>query len=311
MDIKRDQNTSPPYDLLTKTIPIVDLSDPNKDVVARAVAKASEEWGIFHVVNHGIPLELICKLKEAGTNFFDLSETDKNVVAKKDGSNDYEGYTKNLKYVEGEVWTENMFHRIWPASCIDFTYWPKNPPTYREVIEEYTKEAKKLSETILGCLSEGLGLQREALKEGLGGENIEYMMRINNYPPNPESNLTLGIPEHTDIIGIAIIVTNEVLGLQVCKDDHWFDVEYIPSAITINIGDQIMRLSNGKYKSVLHRAIVDKVHRRMSWPVFVDANPDMVIGPLPEIISDDKPSKFKAITCKDFKYRRLFKLPVD
>nr|BBM96377.1 flavonol synthase [Matthiola incana] len=310
MEVERDSHTSPPPSLFAETIPIIDLSNPDEELVARAVVKASQEWGIFHLVNHGITTDLISRLKEVGSEFFELPTTEKKAVAKPDDSQDYEGYTRNLQYTEGEVWAENLFHRLWPQSCINFDYWPKNPPHYRKVTEEYTREMKKLSERILGVLSEGLGLQREALKEGLGGETVEYVMRINNFPPNPQPDSNLGLPEHTDIIAIAFIVTNEVPGLQVSKDDHWFDVHYIPSAITVTIGDQILRLSNGKYKNVLHRVTVDKEKQRMSWPVFVDANPDVVIKPLPEL-NTDNPSKFKPITCKDFKYCRLLKLPVD
>lgn len=111
---------------------------------------------------------------------------------------------------------------------------------YREVVEEYTKETKMLSERLLGVLSEGLELRHDALKKGLGGDKTEYVMRINNFPPNPKPDSNLGLPEHTDIIAMALIVTNEVPGLQIFKDDRWFDVQYIPSAITITIGDQIL-----------------------------------------------------------------------
>lgn len=62
-------------------IPVVDLSNPNEDLVARAVVKASEEWGIFHVVNHWIPPELIGQLKEVGTEFFQLPESEKKALA--------------------------------------------------------------------------------------------------------------------------------------------------------------------------------------------------------------------------------------
>ncbi|EOA13743.1 hypothetical protein CARUB_v10026820mg [Capsella rubella] len=239
MEVERDQRPHT-ASLMAETIPVVDLSNLDEEQVSRAVVKASEEWGIFHVVNHGIPMDLIGRLKEVGAQFFHLPEKEKNAVAKQAGSKDFEGYTTNLKYVKGEVWTENLFHRIWPPSCINLTYWPNNPPQYREVIAEYTKETKKLSERVLGYLSEGLGLPREALLQGLGGESTEYVMRINNYPPDPKPELTLGVPEHTDIIGIAIIVTNGVSGLQIFKDDRWFDVHYIPTAITVNIGDQIL-----------------------------------------------------------------------
>lgn len=111
---------------------------------------------------------------------------------------------------------------------------------YREVTEEYTKEAKELSERLLGFLSEGLGLPREALKEGLGGEKTEFLMRINNFPPNPQPDANLGLHAHTDIVAMALIVTNEVPGLQIFKDDHWFNVQHILNAITVTIGDQIL-----------------------------------------------------------------------
>ncbi|KAF3561361.1 hypothetical protein DY000_02011582 [Brassica cretica] len=62
-------------------IPVVDLCNPNEDLVARAVVKAREEWGIFHVVNHGIPPELIGQLKEVGTEFFQLPESEKKALA--------------------------------------------------------------------------------------------------------------------------------------------------------------------------------------------------------------------------------------
>lgn len=111
---------------------------------------------------------------------------------------------------------------------------------FREVNEEYAVHVKKLSETLLEFLSEGLGLKPEALKEGLGGETAEYMMKINYYPPCPRPDLALGVPAHTDLSGITLLVPNEVPGLQVFKDDHWFDAEYIPSAVIVHIGDQIL-----------------------------------------------------------------------
>ncbi|KAG2316807.1 hypothetical protein Bca52824_019929 [Brassica carinata] len=68
-----------------------------------------------------------------------------------------------------------------------YRFWPKNIQDYREVNEEYGKEIKKLSEKILGRLSEGLGLRHEALKEGLGGETVEYLMMVIFYRPYQES----------------------------------------------------------------------------------------------------------------------------
>lgn len=103
--------------------------------------------------------------------------------------------------------------------------------------EEYTRNVTKLTDKIVGYLSKGLGLRHEALKEGLGGDKTQYVMRINCYPP---SDLVIGAPAHTDLCALALLVSNEVPGLQVFKDDHWFDVEYINSAVIVLLGDQIM-----------------------------------------------------------------------
>lgn len=73
-----------------------------------------------------------------------------------------EGYVANLN-----GWADHLFHRIWPPSRVNHRFWPNNIQDYREVNEEYAKEIKKLSEKIRGWLSEGLGLRREALKEGI------------------------------------------------------------------------------------------------------------------------------------------------
>ncbi|CAN7023679.1 hypothetical protein IGI04_023926 [Brassica rapa subsp. trilocularis] len=295
-------------------VPIVDLSNPNEDLVARAVVKASEEWGIFQVVNHGIPPELIRRLKEVGTKFFELPETEKEAVAKPEDSVDVEGYrTKYQKDLEGRnAWVDHLFHRIWPPSRVSYRFWPKLPMDYREVNEDYAKHLKKLSEKIMEWLSEGLGLRREALIEGLGGETVEYLMKINYYPPCPDQDLVIGAPDHTDVNGITFLVANEALGLQAFKDNHWIDVKYTTSGIIVIVGDQFHRMSNGKYMSAKHRATMDKEKTRISWPVFVESSLDHEFAPLRELITgEDNAPKFKPYVYKDFKFRKLKKLPLD
>nr|BBM96378.1 flavonol synthase [Matthiola incana] len=302
MEVERDQHTSPP-------IPIIDLNHPDEELVARAVVKATKELGFFQLVDHGIPNDLIKRLKEVGTQFLELSQAEKKAVT----SEEYYGYNMNDQYqLENgpQLWAENLMHIVWPPSCINFNCWPKNPTQYREVVEEYTEEMKKLTDRLLRILSEGLGLQRESFKKGLGGET-ELSIAINNYPPKPQQDLTLGLSEHRDIVAIALIIDNDVPGLQIFKDDQWLDVQYIPHAISVTIGDPIVRLSNGKYKSVLHRATVNREKQRISWPFFVGSNPDWILQPLSELITDHNPSKFKPITCKEFKHRSFFKLPID
>uniref|UniRef100_A0A2P2IP46 Flavonol synthase/flavanone 3-hydroxylase n=1 Tax=Rhizophora mucronata TaxID=61149 RepID=A0A2P2IP46_RHIMU len=298
-------------------IPTIDLGGGDdeqperKDAIVRAIADASRDWGLFQVVNHGIPAEVIARLQAAGQEFFELPLEEKEVYAKPPDAKDIEGYgTKLQKDPDGKkAWVDHLFHRIWPLSRVNHRFWPRKPPYYREANEEYAKHVKLVADKLLTYLSLGLGLEARALKEALAGEDLEYMLKINYYPPCPRPDLTLGVVAHTDLSSLTILVPNEVPGLQVFKDDRWIDAKCIPNALIVHIGDQIEVLTNGKYKSVLHRTTVAKQKARMSWPVFLEPPAEFVVGPLPQLVNEDNPAKYHAKKFKDYAYCKLNKLP--
>lgn len=109
----------------------------------------------------------------------------------------------------------------------------------RHVNEEYTKYMVPLVDQLLEYLSLGLRLDANVLKEASGGDNLRFLLKINYYPPCPCPDLALGVPAHTDMSAITLLIPNEVQGLQVFKDDHWINARYIPNAIIVHIGDQI------------------------------------------------------------------------
>ncbi|KAK9996888.1 hypothetical protein SO802_021574 [Lithocarpus litseifolius] len=292
-------------------VPTIDLSDPDQENLVRSIANASKEWGIFQVVNHGVPTDVITKLQAVGKEFFELSPEEKEVYAKIPGSQSIEGYGTQLqKDIDGKKpWVDHLFHKIWPPSTINYRFWPKNPPSYRDANEVYAKYIREVADKLFTSLSLGLGVKGHALKEGVGGEDIVYMLKINYYPPCPRPELALGVVAHTDLSSLTILVPNEVPGLQVLKDDHWIDAKYIPNALIVHIGDQIEILSNGIYRSVLHRSTVDKGKARMSWPVFLEPPAEFVVGPLPQLVNEENPPKYKAKKFKDYAYCKLNKLP--
>ena len=114
-------------------IPTIDLSDPDQENLVRSIANASKEWGIFQVVNHGVPTDVITKLQAVGKEFFELPPEKKEVYAKIPGSQSIEGYGTQLqKDIDGKKpWVDHLFHKIWPPSTINYRFWPKNPPSYR------------------------------------------------------------------------------------------------------------------------------------------------------------------------------------
>nr|URQ29617.1 flavonol synthase/flavanone 3-hydroxylase-like protein [Sinningia speciosa] len=292
-------------------VPVIDIGDEfNEEKMVGLIGDASKEWGIFQVVNHGIPNEVVSKLKEVGRGFFELPKEEKEMISKTVESG-IEGYGTSLQKEVGgkEGWVDHLFHKIWPPHAINYKFWPKNPPSYREANEEYAVRLQEVSNKLLKWLSLGIGLKGHEMKAAMGGEDTVFLMKINYYPPCPRPDLALGVVAHTDMSALTILVPNEIQGLQVFRDDQWFDVKYIPNALIIHIGDQVEILSNGKYKAVIHRTTVNKDNTRMSWPVFLEPPPELEIGPIPELVKKDSPPRYKTKKYKDYVYCKLNKLP--
>ncbi|XP_022989815.1 flavonol synthase/flavanone 3-hydroxylase-like [Cucurbita maxima] len=295
----------------TLAVPVVDFSNPDQHSVIQAIDDASRHWGMFQIINHNIPNEAIAHLQAVGKEFFELPTEEKEVYAKPPGSKSVEGYgTKLQKEVGGKKdWVDHLFHIIWPPSAINFKFWPQKPPSYRAANEEYRKHLHGVVDKLFRSLSLGLGLEEHELKQSSGGDDLVYLMKINYYPPCPRPDLALGVAPHTDMSVITILVPNDVQGLQAFKDGHWYDVNYIPNALVIHIGDQIEILSNGKYKSVLHRTTVNKEKARISWPVFLEPPAEFEVGPHPKLVNEDNPPKFKTKKYGEYAYCKLNKIP--
>ncbi|XP_050213313.1 flavonol synthase 1-like [Mercurialis annua] len=290
-------------------VPVISMSMPHDDLV-NELYNACSRWGFCLVTDHGVPIPLIQKLKEVGQQFFALPQEEKEAYANDPINGKFEGYgTKMTRNDDEKIeWIDYFFHVIAPLSRVNYDMWPKSP-SYREVTEEYKKEIERITDEILKLLSKGLGLEENVLKSRLGGEKIEMEMKINMYPPCPQPQLALGVEPHTDMSALTILVPNHVPGLHLWNDGHWVAVNYLPNALFIHVGDQLQILSNGKYKSVLHRSVVNKERMRMSWAVFIAPPHEASIGPIPELVDDRDPPKYSTKTFAEFRYRKFNKLP--
>lgn len=204
--------------------------------------------------------------------------------------------------------------------------WPLSPVSFREVTAEYATSVRALVLILLEAISESLGLAKDRVSNTLGKHGQH--MALNYYPPCPQPDLTFGLPGHKDPNVITVLLQDEVSGLQVFKDGKWIAVHPVPNTFIVNIGDQMQVarnktnrkislffalnicgrcvssqvISNDKYKSVLHRAVVNGDKERISIPTFYCPSEDAVIGPPQELINeeDGSPAVYKSFTYAEY-----------
>nr|ABK23633.1 unknown [Picea sitchensis] len=116
-------------------IPVVDVAgwdsadEEIKKEIRRQVAKASREWGVMQLLNHGISETLIERLQAAGKAFFDLPVEEKEKYANDHAAGKIAGYGSKLaNNASGQLeWEDYYFHLLWPEQRRDMTTWPNIP----------------------------------------------------------------------------------------------------------------------------------------------------------------------------------------
>ncbi|CDP22110.1 unnamed protein product, partial [Coffea canephora] len=111
----------------------------------------------------------------------------------------------------------------------------------------------------------------------------------------PESGI-YGAGAHSDFGLLTLLATDDVTGLQICKDKHvepqiWEYVSPVKGAFIVNLGDLLERWSNCSFRSTLHRVLVGG-QERYSIAFFVLPNFNCVVKCLPTCHSEDDPPKY-------------------
>ncbi|MBA0689562.1 hypothetical protein Goari_007285, partial [Gossypium aridum] len=101
-----------------------------------------------------------------------------------------------------------------------------------------------------------------------------------------------------------LLQVNEVEGLQIKKDEKWVPVKPIPGALIVNIGDIIEIMSNGEYKSIEHRVVVNQEKERLSLAAFHSPKAGTEIGPLADLVRTNK-AQYKTMSLEEFLRLRL------
>ncbi|KAF7091259.1 hypothetical protein CFC21_093875 [Triticum aestivum] len=258
------------------------LETQERGAAMGVIGDACENWGFFELLNHGISHELLDEVERASKAHYAAcrEEQFKEFAAKTLEAGEKGADVKDVD------WESTFFVRHLPAS--NLADLPDLDHHYRQVMKEFAAEIEKLAEKVLDLLCENLGLELGYLKQAFAGSwGPTFGTKVSSYPPCPRPDMVDGLRAHTDAGGVIMLFQDDqVSGLQLLKDGAWVDVPPMRHAIVVNIGDQLEVITNGRYKSVMHRVLTRPDGNRMSIASFYNPGADAVIFPATALVEE-------------------------
>ncbi|KAI3968601.1 hypothetical protein MKW92_028131 [Papaver armeniacum] len=291
--------------LIDLTIPVIDfqnLLSPEPligDLELEKLNSACKEWGFFQLVNHGVNILLVERMKSEIEGFFNLPMDEKKKFWQEEG--DSQGFGQNFVQSENQKldWADMFAMATLPKHMRKPKLLPQLPLPLRETIESYSFELSKLSLTLIKLMGKALQLQTMVMEELF--EDGRQAMRMNYYPTCPQPEHVIGLTPHSDACGLTILLQlNEVDGLQIRKEEMWVPITPLPNAFVVNIGDILEIMSNGIYHSAEHRATINSTKERLSVATFHGPKMDTVIGPILSMITPEAPALFRTSRYEDY-----------
>ncbi|KAL8140318.1 hypothetical protein V2J09_006339 [Rumex salicifolius] len=263
------EHEKPDLDAGELVVPVVDMAAGAK--ASRVVDEACRKHGFFLVANHGVDPELVRAAHRSLDDFFGLPLAVKRHVRRDLG--EHCGYSDSFT---------GRFHSKLPwKETLSFRFTPQGEEAgHARVVEDY----------FVNSIGPDFAEQ---------GDN-ESVMRLNYYPPCQKPEQALGTGPHTDPTSLTILHQDQVGGLQVFVDGQWKFVYSDPDVFVVNIGDTFKALTNGVYKSCLHRAVVNSSATRKSLAFFLNPGRDKVVRAPDELLAMVGPRLYPDFTWPTF-----------
>ena len=238
------------------------------------------------ILNHGISTELMDEVERLTKDHYKRVREQRFLEFASTALQDGGGGAK----AENLDWESTFFVRHLPES--NHADIPDLDDGYRRAMRRFAGELEALAERLLDLLCENLGLEKGYLARAFRGPRKgapTFATKVSSYPPCPRPDLVSGLRAHTDAGGIILLFQDDrVAGLQLLKDGAWVDVPPTRHSIVVNLGDQLEVITNGRYKSVVHRVVAQPDGNRMSIASFYNPGGDAVIFPAPALVKAEE-----------------------
>ncbi|MBA0865215.1 hypothetical protein Goshw_010131, partial [Gossypium schwendimanii] len=276
------------------SVPVIDLGllPSSKDEQGK-LKLALCSGGCFQAIGHGISNSFLNKVRGVAKQFFQLLQEEKQKYSR--AANQVEGYGYDLVVSEKQVldWNTRLFLRVFPEHQRKLNLWPENPDkirhacltlsrrtvsyelnSCREVLHEYSIKLKQLVDLLFKAMAKSLALEEKSFSDQFGDNPVMHVRQIMDY---------------------SLLQDEQVEGLQFVKDEKWITFPVIPHVLVVNLGDQMQIMSNGIFKSPVHRVVTNTDKLRISVAMFNEVEPEKEVGPVEGLIDENRPRLYRNV----------------
>lgn len=169
--------------------------------------------------------------------------------------------------------------------------WPSAYPEFRPKVYRYYNHAMAFARKLIQAFALSLDLPETYFDEMTSFPMIHF--RMLHYPPQEKQDARdIGIGAHTDYTFFTLVKQEQVSGLQVLNANGiWVDARPVPGTYVVNVGDFFSRVTNGAFKSTVHRVLNLSGEERYSMPFFFAPNPEATVDVVPTCRVEGEESK--------------------
>lgn len=291
-------------------IPIIDIGPSysptaeDRKLVAEQIRKACVTSGFFYVTNHGVGKKTCQDILHQGERLFrDLSRDQKEAISLKKSPYGYgwedaastslhdeielkEGYNWSYEQDLDPTGGDGGYVQLDGSTATHVNQWPSENdlPGFYNGIKHYYGSALQLARHLCKLFALSLELPETyfdpMITHPSGNSRLMY------YPPSKHPRTVgstsasdkIGLGAHSDYQVFTILLCSSTPGLEILSPTgRWITAPTVKDGLIVNIGDMMMRWTNDRYKSTVHRVINRTTEARYSMPLFFGINNDQMV----------------------------------
>ena len=275
-----------------------DLMSGDGDHLVQVVRSACLETGFFYIDLTDSQRNSIAATLSQMERFFALADDDDRKQSVRQGDQRDTGWVPKYTepaYQPGTVSSLEAFDfDVNNVASSHDNDWPELPD-FRANLTRCWNDYVDLGNSVLGVVARAAGMQTGFLQDSCNTHSLSNMRLLNYAPETTPAERNVGIAAHTDFECITLLYQTAA-GLELLDvNGEWLEAPVEDGRIVVLLDDMLERWTNGAFKATGHR-VRSTAEQRYSIVMFVAANDDLAIGPLPQFVTAENPARYLPTT---------------